>query len=97
MMSNKFVGTLLLSAIAITASTDALAEKPENLWGLGFGAVISDQGYIGVSNEVTPVEWFIRQCLCFCLVILVDMLRLCQGVSQGSSTKYWTMNESLIQ
>jgi outer membrane protein len=55
MMSNKFVGTLLLSAIAITASTAALAKKPENLWGLGLGAVISDQGYIGVSNEVTPV------------------------------------------
>jgi hypothetical protein len=52
MMSNKFVGTLLLSAIAITASTAALAEKPENLWGLGFGAVITDQGHIGVSNEV---------------------------------------------
>jgi hypothetical protein len=29
-------------------------------------------------------EWFIRQCLCFCLVILVDMLRLCQGVSQAA-------------
>jgi hypothetical protein len=55
MMSNKFVGTLLLSAIAITASTAALAKKPENLWGLGLGAVISDQSYIGVSNEVTPV------------------------------------------
>lgn len=54
-MSNKFVGTLLLSAIAITTSTTALAEKPESLWGLGLGAVISDQGYIGVSNEVTPV------------------------------------------
>jgi outer membrane protein len=55
MMSNKFVGTLLLSAIALTASTTALAEKPESRWGLGLGAVISDQGYIGVSNEVTPV------------------------------------------
>jgi|TARA_B110000238_G_scaffold185974_1_gene214673 hypothetical protein len=51
-MSNKFVDTLLLSAIAITASTAALAKKPENLWGLGLGAVISEQGYIGVSNEV---------------------------------------------
>jgi hypothetical protein len=26
----------------------------------------------------------IFRCLCFCLVILVDMLRLCQGVSQAA-------------
>ena len=55
MMSNKFVGTLLLSAIALTASTTALAEKPESRWGLGLGAVISDQGYIGVSLSLIHI------------------------------------------
>ncbi|GLR71557.1 MipA/OmpV family protein [Agaribacter marinus] len=55
MMSNEFIGTLLFSAIAVAASPPVLAEEPESRWGLGLGLVISDQGYIDVSNEVTPV------------------------------------------
>jgi hypothetical protein len=47
-------------------------------------AVMRDFKILCTSPEHGWSEWFIRQCLCFCLVILVDMLRLCQGVSQAA-------------
>ena len=53
MMSKKFIFTVVLSAV--TAATTSPRIFAESRWGLGLGAVISDQGYVDIGNEITPV------------------------------------------
>lgn len=54
MISKKFIYTIVFTAIT---STNAFAESK---WGLGLGAIVSDQGYIGVGNEtsVVPIIYY---------------------------------------